>query len=117
MDTTSAGGGMRGTLFGSYAHSQVGQVGLANNTTDLFAPGPAGAVSTVRFENALEGNQESEAKIFIERALLDSALALPKGLAETCGRVLGERINALRLWSLGAAAVGPVQWRGSSETQ
>jgi hypothetical protein len=100
-----------GTFYGLYPASNVGRTGVGNNTTDLFAPGPAGAVSTVRFENALEGNQESEAKIFIERALLDKTHPLPKDLARTCQAILGERINALRLWALGAAAIAPYQWQ------
>jgi hypothetical protein len=34
-------------------------------------PGPTGAVGTVRFEMVIEGLQECEARIFIEKALLD----------------------------------------------
>jgi len=100
-----------GTFYGLYPASNVGRTGVGNNTTDLFAPGPVGAVSTVRFENALEGNQESEAKIYIERALLDGAHLLPEELAGTCQAILGERVNALRLWALGAAEIAPYQWQ------
>ncbi len=100
-----------GTYYGLYPASNVGRTGVGNNTTDLFAPGPSGAVSTVRFENALEGNQESEAKIVVERALLDKDNPLPEPLAADCRRVLGERINALRLWALGAAEIAPYQWQ------
>ena len=94
--TSWASGGMRGTLFGSYAHSQVGQVGLANNTTDLFGPGPRGPVSTVRFENACEGIHEAEARILIEKALLDKAKPLPAKLAKQCQEMLDQRSQALR---------------------
>jgi hypothetical protein len=87
---------MRGTLFGSYAHSQVGQVGMANNTTDLFAPGPNGPVTTVRFENACEGIQLAEARIFIEKALADRAKRLPADLGRRCQELLDLRTNVLR---------------------
>jgi len=98
--TSWAGGGMRGTLFGSYAHSQVGQVGMANNTTDLFAPGPKGPVTTVRYENACEGIQLAEARIFIEKALVDQAKGLPKDLAKRCLDLLDLRTNILRGMSI-----------------
>jgi len=93
--SSEAGGGSRGTLFGSYPFSSVGQTGLGNNTTDLFAPGPDGPVTTVRFENAREGNQEAEARAFIEKALL--AKTLPAELATRCQALLDERTNVLRL--------------------
>jgi len=94
--TSWASGGMRGTLFGSFAHSQVGQVGLANNTTDLFGPGPDGPVTTVRFENALAGIQEAEARIVIEKALLDAEHPLPAEMAARCQAALDARVQALR---------------------
>jgi len=94
--TSWAGGGMRGTLFGSYAHSQVGQVGMANNTTDLLGPGPDGPVTTVRFENACEGIQLAEARIFIEKALAAKADSLPGTLARRCQDLLDLRTNVLR---------------------
>ena len=94
--TSWAGGGMRGTLFGSYAHSQVGQVGMANNTHDLFAPGPDGPVTTVRFENGCEGIQLAEARIFIEKALTHKDKLLPEELATRCQALLDLRTNVLR---------------------
>jgi len=39
----------------------------------LLAPGPDGAVATARFVNLVEGVQETEARIAIERVLLDDA--------------------------------------------
>ncbi len=94
--TSWAGGGMRGTLFGSYAHSQVGQVGMANNTHDLFGPGPDGPVTTIRFENACEGIQLAEARILLEKALREEAKPLPPGLAGRCQELLDLRTNTLR---------------------
>lgn len=103
-----------GTLYGIYPASNVGRTGVGNNTTDLFGPGPAGSVSTVRFENALEGNQETEARIFIERALLNKSVPLPAGLAGKCQKLLDERTNVLRLWGLGAAAIARYEWQRRS---
>jgi len=93
--SSEAGGGSRGTLFGSYPQSSVGQTGLGNNTTDLFAPGPDGPITTARFENAREGNQEAEARVSIEKALLSKTV--PPGLARRCQALLDERTNVLRL--------------------
>ncbi len=104
--SSEAGGGSRGTLFGSYPQSSVGQTGLGNNTTDLFAPGPDGPVTTVRFENAREGNQEAEARAFVEKALL--AKTLPAELATRCQALLDERTNVLRLKGYAAT------WRRSN---
>lgn len=39
----------------------------------LAAPGPDGALATVRFEMMREGLQETEARIYIERAIVDPA--------------------------------------------
>jgi len=99
--SSEAEGGSGGTLFGSYLRSSVGQVGLGNSTSDLFAPGPEGPVTTVRFENAREGNQAAEVRIFIERALLDKDHPLPAALARKCQTILDERTNALRMNTLG----------------
>jgi hypothetical protein len=89
----ATGGG--GTIFNIYPQSSVAQTGLGNNVADLFAPGPQGPVSTVRFENALLGNQEAEARIFIEKAIL--AKKLPDKLAKKCQDLLDKRTNALRM--------------------
>ena len=104
--SSEAGGGSRGTLFGSYPQSSVGQTGLGNNTTDLFAPGPDGPITTARFENAREGNQEAEARAFVEKALL--AKTLPAELATRCQALLDERTNVLRLKGYAAT------WRRSN---
>lgn len=59
----------------------------------MLAPGPDGPVSTVRFENLIEGAQETEARITIEEALLDSEARarLGKELAEEAQDLLDER--------------------------
>ncbi|PCJ57379.1 MAG: hypothetical protein COA79_16050 [Planctomycetota bacterium] len=103
-------GGSGGTLFGSYPSSSVYQIGLGNSTTDLVAPGPKGPVTTARFENARSGNQEAEARIIIEKALV--AGKLPAALSKKCQEFLDERTNALRMWALnnGAISWGQLNW-------
>ncbi|MFB3894481.1 MAG: glycoside hydrolase domain-containing protein [Phycisphaerae bacterium] len=68
-----------------------------NIVTSLLAPGPRGAVATVRYETLREGLQECEARIFIERALLDKGTraALGEDLAKRCQEVLDERTRAM----------------------
>jgi hypothetical protein len=110
--SSEATGGSGGTIFGSYPQSGVGQTGLGNNTTDLFAPGPDGPITTVRFENAREGNQETEARVFIEKAIL--AGTLPKELAAECQALLDERTNAMRLWAR-PGAIGAAYWQQKNQ--
>jgi len=109
--SSEAVGGCGGTLFGSYLPSAVGQVGLGNSTTDLFAPAPQGPVTTVRLENAREGNAEAEARIAIERALLDKARPLPAALAKRCRAILDERTNVLRMAPIGAGGIARYRWQ------
>jgi hypothetical protein len=61
----------------------------------MLAPGPDGAVATHRFENLREGVQECEARIVIERALMDATLRERLGaeLAGPAEEVLGRRAN------------------------
>jgi len=59
----------------------------------LFAPGPKGAVPTIRFEMLREGVQECEARIAIEKALTDPARRAKLGeeRAEKLQAILDER--------------------------
>ncbi len=64
-----------------------------------LSPGPDGARSTIRFEAAIGGVQECEARIFIEKALLDPAKRAKLG-EETATRIqklLDERTRVI-LW-------------------
>jgi len=69
-----------------------------NITTSVLAPGPDGPVATQRFVAMLEGVQECEARIFVERALTDPKLKARLGadLASRCEALLTER--AWRMW-------------------
>jgi plasmid stability protein len=96
----SKGSGNKGCMFGAYLRSPVGQTGLGNNCTVLFAPGPKGPITSVRFENAREGNQESEARIVIEKALQDETNPVPADLAATCRSLFDYRTNIMRMWHI-----------------
>lgn len=63
----------------------------------LLAPGPDGPVSTARLENMREGVQETEARIFIEKILLDDSRRqiIGEELAERAWTMLDERQRAL----------------------
>ena len=88
-----------GYLFNRYRESDWHNRTLTNSLTYL-APGPKGALATVRFEMMREGLQECEARIFIEKALLDEALSAKLGeeLAQRCQAILDERTR-YNLWA------------------
>ncbi|MFO7900080.1 MAG: hypothetical protein R6V58_13605 [Planctomycetota bacterium] len=85
----------RRSIVARYPKSSWGQLNLTTATPSVLAPGPDGAVSTVRFEMMREGLQEAEAKIFIERALLDKAARARLGgdFARECHEMLKERLR------------------------
>ena len=80
-----ARGNRSGTVGSRYPHSSRRNLDLFSST---FAPGPDGPVATQRFEALREGIQESEARIYIEKALTDEALLAKLGddLAKQIGR-------------------------------
>ncbi|MDP6117535.1 MAG: hypothetical protein QGG53_37190 [Planctomycetota bacterium] len=86
-----------GTLFNRFPSSNVHNLSLGNTTTDLLSPGQDGPLSTVRLENARFGNQLAEARIFVERSLVENGPSLSKGLAEKCRSLLDSRTNAMRM--------------------
>jgi hypothetical protein len=102
-DVRSRSGGA-GTFYMRYPQSSVGQTGMAANCAALLAPGPAGPVSSVRFENVREGIQNAEAAVFLQKALL--AKTLPEKLAGRCRRALDARIHAMRTYTLGLGHAG-----------
>lgn len=100
----NSGGG--GTFYARYPQSAIGQTGMASNCAALLAPGPAGPVTSARFENVREGTQNAEAVIFIQRALLEKDVT--GDLAAKCWRLLDERVNAIRGYTFGLGRAG---WR------
>jgi Glycoside hydrolase 123, catalytic domain/Glycoside hydrolase 123 N-terminal domain len=83
------------TICGRYPEAVWGQLTLNTATPAFLAPGTDGAVSTMRFENMREGLQEVEARIFIERALLDPKKNARLGvLASKAQKLLDERVRS-----------------------
>jgi hypothetical protein len=69
-----------------------------NIYTSLLAPGPNGPIATHHYAHLLEGIQECEARIAIERALSDEASKsrLGEDLIARCQAVLEERLRAMQ---------------------
>jgi len=84
-------------ILGRYPESNWGQLYVGNTTPYVLAPGPHGALPTVRFEMIREGAQDLEARIFLEKALLDPALraTLGDGLAQRAQQLLDDRVRAV----------------------
>ena len=61
--------------------------------TSLLAPGRDGPIATVRYEVMREGVQECEARILIEKALLEGRLG--SDLTRRCRDALDERLRAM----------------------
>jgi hypothetical protein len=98
-------------LSGRYPESCWDQLNLDRATEATFAPGPAGAVRTERSEQIRQGIQESEARIFIEKAIL--AGRLDPALAKRCQELLDQRTWHIRHLGAcgganGAALGGPM---------
>jgi hypothetical protein len=85
-------------LLNRYPESNMAQLSLSTASASVFHPGPEGALSTVRFENLREGVQEAEAKIFVERALVDKdkRAKLGEETAKKHEETLKERIRIYR---------------------
>ena len=94
----------RGQRAGTVYH-RYPEVGWRNLDIEswLLAPGPEGAVATARLENLREGLQECEARILMERALVDPRQKKRLGgrLARQCQDLLDERQRAMwkTVWS------------------
>ncbi len=101
----------KGALPARYPESAWGQLNLSYGTRYLLAPGKDGPVSTIRLEMLREGLQEAEARIFLEKALLDEARRgkLGEERAKRAQAVLDERQRAY------ARFVFQDQWRGKAD--
>ena len=91
----NAKGERTGVLQGRYPDSDWHQLDAMIKA--FVPPGPDGAMASAHLEMLREGLQESEARIVIERALLDAKLRARLGdaLAARCRRVLDDRAKAL----------------------
>ena len=99
------------TITSRYPESGWDQLNMDTATENLLGAGPAGAVSTERFEQVREGVQDCEARIVVEKALLDGRLTAE--LAQKCRQVLDERHGRIRAackgnwnWYEGAGSAG-----------
>jgi len=84
------------TLFARFPESSWAQLSAMNSSHFVLAPGPGGAVPTVRFEMIRSAQQLAEARIFTERALTDPAkkAKLGAGLAARAQTLLDARVRA-----------------------
>ena len=84
----------------------------------MLAPGPTGAVATHRFENLREGVLECEARIVVEKALMDPATKAKLGdaLAKRAAEVLRRRANLLTKANSNLQMSG-VTWDNVSSTR
>ncbi len=84
--------GDRDLLFATHARANRVEVLYRRHTSrTILAPGPDGAVATVRYEMLREGLQECEARIAIEKALVAGDLG--DDLARRCTDLLKERVR------------------------
>ena len=84
-------------ILGRFRESNWGQLYLGNSTPYVLAPGPAGPLPTVRFEMIRQGAQDMEARVYLEKSLLDDALRarLGEDLARRCQQLLDDRLRAV----------------------
>jgi len=82
-------------IYGRYPQSNWRNLDIY---VSLLAPGPKGPMVTHHYVNFVEGVQEAEARIAIERAMTDAATKdkLGDDLASRCQDALGERIWAMQ---------------------
>lgn len=88
-------GRVRGSLAGRYPESYWGQLNLNYGIPHLLGRGKNGPVATLRSEAFRENIQEVEARVYIEKALLDdeAKTMLGEELADRCRKALDERIR------------------------
>ena len=88
-------GRLRGTIAGRYPESAWGQLSLQNTTQHILGRGTNGPIATVRSETYREGLQEVEARIYVEKALLDddAKALLGDELRQRARTLLDDRIR------------------------
>ena len=91
-----------GTLVGRYPATSEGNLGIYSG--QLLYPGPNGAVPTVRYQMMRENIQACEARIFLERLLLEEPCRLDGRLAAKCRDLLDERTRWHRMQGVAPAA-------------
>lgn len=79
------------TISGRYPECTWGQLKIANATAAILAPGKDGAQPTARFQMVREGLQETEARVFIEKALVGKQINGDMGTR--IQKILDERVQ------------------------
>jgi len=81
-----------GRIYEQYPHSNWRNLDIY---ASLLAPGPEGPTATQHYQHLVEGIQECEARIAIERALSDTSLRARLGddLAKRCQELLDDRMR------------------------
>ncbi len=99
-------GRITGSLAGIYPETAWGQLTLNNGVPHVLSQGESHPIPTTRSEAFREGAQEMEARIYIEKALLDTEAEarLGQDLIDQCRETLDERIRIYK----GAAGEGQI---------
>ncbi|MFO7900961.1 MAG: hypothetical protein R6V58_18130, partial [Planctomycetota bacterium] len=109
-------GRARSTLAGRYPEAAWGQLNLNFGVPRVLAIGKEGPIATVRSEAFREAVQELEARIYLEKALLDPAAPRIVGarLLRRCRTALDERIRAVNVAAGGRRGRAAEAWFISS---
>jgi hypothetical protein len=106
----------RHTLAGFYPEAAWGQLNLNFGVPRLLGMGRDGAIPTVRSESFREILQELEARIYVEKALLDpqGPEIMGEELTRRCWRALDERIRIAKRSATYSGAGAAEAWYISS---
>jgi hypothetical protein len=77
----------------------------------LLYPGPDGPVPRPGWQNLRENIQESEARIFLEKSILENKL--PPELAKKCQAVLDQRTRWVQMYKISQETASEAHWAGS----
>ncbi|MFH1024803.1 MAG: glycoside hydrolase domain-containing protein [Planctomycetota bacterium] len=99
------------SLLGFDPSTNWGALNVSNAVSHLLAPGKDGPVATIRLEAIRQGVQETEARIFLEKALVDPGKKanLGEDLAKCCQELLDERTRAI-LKAIAGGPYGDAAW-------
>jgi len=96
------------TMVGRFPATSEGNLGIYAG--QLLYPGPDGPVPTARYQMMRENIQECEARIFLERLLLETPSRLPADLAKKFQDLLDERTRWHRVQNLAQSPEANISW-------
>lgn len=96
------------TMVGRFPSTSEGNLGIYAG--QLLYPGPDGPVASVRYQMLRENIQECEARIFLEKLLLESPSRLPPNLSAKVQAMLDERTRWHRMLMLNPAPESAISW-------